>query len=52
MAGIKSTWDENAKRYIFTDDETYSAFIYVRDNAAKFQMGVNQGYVMRTFRNR
>ncbi|MBQ9390347.1 MAG: hypothetical protein IJU07_09260, partial [Synergistaceae bacterium] len=43
MAGIKSSWDENTKRYFFTDDETYSATLHLRDNGIIFQTGANKG---------
>lgn len=43
MAAIKSEWDENTKRYIFSEGETYSAVIHLKDNAAIFQTGANKG---------
>lgn len=43
MAGIKSTWDENTKRYIFTGGEKYTATLHLKDNGITFQTGANKG---------
>ena len=43
MAGIKSSWDENSKRYVLTSGETYSAVIHLKDNGITFQTGANKG---------
>ena len=43
MAGIKSSWDENSKRYIFTGNEKYSAVIHLKDNGITFHTGANMG---------
>ena len=43
MAGIKSSWDENTKRYVLSEDETYSSYIHLKDNVTTFQTGANKG---------
>ncbi|MBQ9629430.1 MAG: hypothetical protein IJR43_09245 [Synergistaceae bacterium] len=43
MAGIKSSWDENTKRYVLSGNETYSAYIHLKDNVTAFQTGANKG---------
>ena len=43
MAGIKSEWDEKTKRYVLSGDETYSAYIHLKDNVTTFQTGANKG---------
>ena len=42
MAGIKSSWDESTKRYIFTGSE-YTATLHLKDNGITFQTGANRG---------
>lgn len=43
MAGIKSTWDESTKRYVFTGGEKYTANLHLKDNGITFQTGANRG---------
>ncbi len=43
MAGIKSSWDENSKRFIFTGGEKYTALIHLKDNGITFHTGANMG---------
>ncbi len=43
MAGLKTTWDENSKRYVLSGSENYSAFLHLKDNGTVFQVGANKG---------
>ena len=43
MAGIKSSWDENSKRFIFTGGEKYTALLHLKDNGITFHTGANMG---------
>lgn len=43
MAGIKSSWDENTKRYVLSSGEKYTATIHLKDNGITFQTGANKG---------
>ena len=43
MAGIKSSWDEGTKRFIFTGGDKYSAVVHLKDNGITFHTGANMG---------
>ena len=43
MAGIKSSWEEGSKRFVFTSGDKYSAVIHLKDNGITFQTGANMG---------
>ena len=43
MAGIKSSWDENSKRYVLSSGEKYTAALHLKDNGITFQTGANKG---------
>ena len=43
MAGINSNWDEKSKRYVFSEGDTYSAVIHLKNNTTTFQIGSNEG---------
>jgi len=43
MAGIKSSWDEGSKRFVFTGEGTYSAVVHLKDNGITFHTGANMG---------
>ena len=43
MAGINSHWNEESKRYVFSEGDTYSAVIHLKNNATTFQTGSNEG---------
>ena len=43
MAGLKSNWDENTKKFINARKNVYSAMLHLKDNGTIFQVGANQG---------
>ena len=43
MAGLKSNWDENTKKFINARKNVYSAMLHLKNNGTIFQVGANQG---------
>lgn len=43
MAGIKSSWDEGSKRYVFSGGDKYTATLHLKDNSTTLQTGANMG---------
>ena len=43
MAGLKSSWDSNTKRFMTARSEVYTAFLHLKDNGITFQTGANTG---------
>lgn len=43
IAGIKSSWDEKNKRYVFSENGIYTANIHLKNNTTTFQTGANEG---------
>ena len=43
MAGLKSTWNEDAKKFVLSRNETYSAVLHLKDASTVFQIGANEG---------
>ena len=43
MAGLKSTWNEDAKKFVLSRKETYSAILHLKDADTVFQIGANEG---------
>ena len=43
MAGLKSEWDEDTKRYIVSSNGKYTALFHLKDNGITFQTGSNMG---------